>query len=246
MSQNRKKGSAKALEIKSQETKAQETKASETKSKELKLKQGPGRPAGKAAGENVRTALMQAAKEGFACRGFKEFSLRQIAAVAGVNPAMVHYYFGSKEGLYFTILEESVAPLIEQIHVIQNGEKPSDGMALANFLQTYMTLMLNEPWLPNLIVREILYQEGELREKFINRIASKGGKLFSGLLQQAKTDGHLPKEIQPQLGALSIISMALFPFIARPVMEKVFNISMDENFVEQMVAHITGMMNQKS
>ena len=58
---------------------------------------GPGRPRSDAGSEAVREALLRAARNYFATRGFQQASLRQIAAEAHVNPAMVHYYFGSKK-----------------------------------------------------------------------------------------------------------------------------------------------------
>ncbi len=202
----------------------------------------PGRPASKQRGEEVRAALLQAAREYFTRRDFKAVSLRQIAASVGVNPAMVHYYFGSKEGLYLAMLEESVAPLIEQLQAIQADAGKAGRAALSGFLRDYMTTILREPWLPNLIVRrEILYQEGELREQFINLFAFKLEELLVKLLERGKQEGKVPGHIKPELGALSIVSMALFPFIARPVAEKVFQLQVDEDFVAQMAEHISAL-----
>ncbi len=62
-----------------------------------------GRPAGTAQAA-VRGRLVERARRLFAERGYAAVSLRAIAAAAEVNPAMVHYYFASKRGLYEAVI----------------------------------------------------------------------------------------------------------------------------------------------
>ena len=64
---------------------------------------GPGRRSGRptsSEGRDVRTRLLAAARELFARRGFDAVSTRELARAAGATPAMVHYYFGDKHGLF--------------------------------------------------------------------------------------------------------------------------------------------------
>ena len=104
-----------------------------------------------------------------------------------------------------------------------------------------MKTLLAEPWLPNLIVREILYREGGLREQFIRLFGLKVDSLLLRLLERRKQEGYQVAVLQPQLSALSLISMAAFPFIARPVVEQVFQLKLDEESVEQMIEHILSL-----
>ena len=200
-----------------------------------------GRPVGQNQEQVIRAALLQAAHEQFARCDFKAVSIRQIAATVGVNPAMVHYYFGNKEGLYLAMLEASFAPLMAQLEVLQDNEGENSRDAIAAFLRSYMKTLLAEPWLPNLIVREILYREGGLREQFIRLFGLKVDSLLLRLLERRKQEGYQVAVLQPQLSALSLISMAAFPFIARPVVEQVFQLKLDEESVEQMIEHILSL-----
>ena len=59
---------------------------------------GPGRPRAEQA-LDARQALLDAARELFAREGFDRVSTKRLADEAGVNPAMIHYYFGDKAGL---------------------------------------------------------------------------------------------------------------------------------------------------
>src|SRR5215470_14035676 len=63
-----------------------------------------GRPRAGSAG-NVRERLLQAAQQLFLRYGYRAVSSRQIGAAAGVNFAMIRYYFGGKPGLYREILQ---------------------------------------------------------------------------------------------------------------------------------------------
>lgn len=74
--------------------------------------------------------LLKAAETLFATKGFKEVSVRGIAARAGVNSALVGYYFGGKQGLFNEVYQAHAIPLsmerMKQLSAItQNGRKPS-------------------------------------------------------------------------------------------------------------------------
>lgn len=63
----------------------------------------------------TRSALISAATEVFARSGFESVGTRDIAKAAGVNPALIGYHFGSKEGLYVAVFEHMAAALDERI-----------------------------------------------------------------------------------------------------------------------------------
>ena len=73
------------------------TAATQTKKKARIRRRRPGRPPADQA--NLRERLLDAAVECFKTTSIAATSLRSIAVAAGVTPAMVHYYFGSKERL---------------------------------------------------------------------------------------------------------------------------------------------------
>jgi AcrR family transcriptional regulator len=59
---------------------------------------------------DTRAAILVAAREAFAAKGYSGASVRAIAAAAGVDPALVHHYFGSKEDLFVAVLQPPVDP----------------------------------------------------------------------------------------------------------------------------------------
>ncbi len=59
---------------------------------------------------DTRTAILHAARGAFADRGFDGASIRQIAAAADVDPALVHHYFGTKDDLFLAAMEVPIDP----------------------------------------------------------------------------------------------------------------------------------------
>src|SRR5690606_4652816 len=55
--------------------------------------------------QNTREAVLKAAREAFAEAGYDRTSVRQVAAAAGVDTALVHHYFGTKEQLFQAVVE---------------------------------------------------------------------------------------------------------------------------------------------
>jgi len=72
----------------------------------------------------ARTKILNAAEEVFACRGFGGARTADIARSAGVNKALLHYYFATKEGLYQSVMDRLLFELIELAQgVLKKGLK---------------------------------------------------------------------------------------------------------------------------
>ena len=91
-----------------------------------------GRPAG-GNSDRVRADLLQAAREHFLSSEFKAVSIRQIAATAGVNGAMVNYYFGGKQGLYMAMIDDLLQSL--ELSLQQLGS--DSNVSVADFSNSY-------------------------------------------------------------------------------------------------------------
>lgn len=202
----------------------------------------PGRPKGETHTEAIRAALLKAARELFARRDFKAASVREIAAAARVNPAMVHYHFGDKDGLYRAMLEDTLGPMMRRLQALTEEPGSSrEEVPLREVLAGVMTTFAREPWLARLIVREVLAEAGPFRDTFIREIGPRAGGRLPKLLGRAIEQGQVRADLDPTLGTLSFMSLVVFPFIALPIAEKVLGIRMTDAFVERLVDHSTRM-----
>lgn len=79
-----------------------------------KPRRGPGRPRADEAeqGPGAQERIRVAARAEFAARGYDKTSVRGIAKAAGVDPALVHHYFGSKDELFAAAIELSMEPAL--------------------------------------------------------------------------------------------------------------------------------------
>ncbi len=191
-----------------------------------------GRPAG-ADSEKVRADLLEAARQHFLKSEFKAVSLRQIADSAGVNPAMVNYYFGNKQGLYVAMVEELLAALDTSLAAIAENET----LTIADFSRHYARILAENPWWPNFIVREVLFSEGEIRQVMIQRFSSAFAPRLLASINGEIQSGHYRQDLDPAMTMISIMGMTIFPFLARPMMESVLKLELNEDFAEQLSTH---------
>jgi AcrR family transcriptional regulator len=183
---------------------------------------------------DVRTALLSAARELFLRYGYRAVSSRQIAAAAGANVAMIRYYFGGKAGLYREMLDGLLAPMRARIEQMLADPSSVDlGALLGLATRTHAT----NPWVGGLILREVLSADGPMRPMFLREIGGRMEPFLKRILQREIERGRLRRDLDPQLTMLSMISLAVFPFLAFQVTSRMFGVSRDEEYVERLVRH---------
>jgi AcrR family transcriptional regulator len=188
----------------------------------------PGRPPSRAQAEDPREALLDAARRLLAERGLEALSLRAIAAAAGVTPAMVHYYFGDRRGLSDALLERALAQVLERLAgVLRIDDLPA----------TIAAAFGDDPWIPPLLVREVLAEGGGYRQRFIDTYASKVARLVPGMLAAGVAAGRLRSDLDPRLTFVSLLGMMGFAFVARPVLEQVLSLRYDADFAARFAEH---------
>ncbi|WP_406285329.1 TetR family transcriptional regulator [Embleya sp. NBC_00896] len=85
--------------------------SSTTSGPEPTRRRGPGRPPGRRAGTTqTRESILDAARVEFAARGYAGASVRAIARGAGVDPALVHHYFGPKDRVFIAAMDLPLDP----------------------------------------------------------------------------------------------------------------------------------------
>lgn len=201
----------------------------------------PGRPTGGGDAE-VREALLERARELFLQHGFADVSTRQIAAAAGTSSAMIHYYFGDKLGLYRAMIEQAIQPLVASLQRLeQAGAEPPDFDAV---MVAYMRMLATNPWLPALIVHEVLDQGGRLRDQFIEHFAGRVAPALVAVLRGERDRGTLRADLDPRLAAISALSLCIFPFVSLPVTSRVLDFAVTGEDFERLARHTTRLFRE--
>ena len=165
--------------------------------------------------------ILQAATDIFLLKGRDGARMQEIADKAGINKAMLHYYFRSKDKLYEQVfivqLEQFFTGLLDAI-----PETDDVHAFLEHFIDSYMDSMAANEGLVRFIIWEI--QSGaHLMPAFIQTMFSKRGyrkPLFLVKIEQAIDKGQM-RNVEPVNFVISLIGLCAYPFIARPVLEKV-------------------------
>jgi AcrR family transcriptional regulator len=197
-----------------------------------------GRPRSGAA-DDVRDKLLSAARDLFLKFGYRAVSSRQIAAAAHANVAMIRYYFGGKPGLYKEVCNGILQPLRSRIDAMGEGAVTVE---LTPLLGAAMRMWAANPWLPGLIVREVLSPDGPLRSMFVREFPERLAPLVEKIVQSGIERGQLRADLDPKLTVLSMISLGLFPFLALPVTSKVFGVRQDEEFLQRLIHHTSEVL----
>ena len=204
----------------------------------LKRRRSRGRPSSQHS-EDVRAALLTAARDLFARYGYRAVSSRQIAAAAGANVAMIRYYFGGKPGLYKEILESLTAPARARVEAMATHREHPD---IAAVIDTASRIWAANPWMAGIVVREVLTPEGSLRPIFIRDIIGRLMPLVEQVVQDQIAAGKLRADLDARLVVLSIVSLSVFPFLAFPLTSKVFGVRHDEEFLTRLIQHNTQLL----
>jgi AcrR family transcriptional regulator len=198
-----------------------------------KRRRAPGRPV--AGAQDVRAQLLEAARELFLKYGYRAVSSRQVAAAAGANPAMIHYYFGNKHGLYTAMLEQAIAPAISQLGAML--EAPPSETSSVRMLETYMRTLAANPWIPGLLLREVFMPDGGFRAQFIRNFGARFAPRIADLVQHEAAGGQVRADLDPRLAVVTFLSLGLFPFLALPVWSKALGVSPTAELIDRLVAH---------
>lgn len=201
------------------------------------VKKPKGRPAGTATAD-IRQEIQDAAEILFARKGYVATSLKEIANRVGVNPAMVHYYFGSKLALLQSVLEQSLEPLALAIAKMREEDQAPAAGIVELFLHTFS----EHPDLPVLVAREVMLPGGVMQDHFLEYLAPRLGGSLPGMLQNEQREGRMRSDLDPAVAALTMLSLCIFPFIARELAEKTMNIQFDPPGLLKLERHITSLL----
>ncbi|MEU2726979.1 TetR family transcriptional regulator [Streptomyces griseoviridis] len=83
---------------------------------------------------STRDRILAVAREEFSARGYEKTSVRGVAKAAGVDPALVHHYFGTKDQIFEAAVEDAVAPVLHAPDAVADGPLDDVGERLTRFM----------------------------------------------------------------------------------------------------------------
>ena len=183
--------------------------------------------------QDAKEKLLAAATRLFAEKGFAGVSIRQLAEAAGVNSAMISYYYGGKEGLYEAVLATQYERLLEKFEAIADLKAPVEEKIRQYAEVIRLNHTAEQPLMARLIQGE-LTSPTACMEKVVRNYTSRIARIVSGIVQQGVEAGEFRQDIPPIFATLALAGMLNFYFILREATRAIvpiFSVG-DAEFVE--------------
>ena len=166
--------------------------------------------------QTTELQILKAAKTVFESKGMEGARMQEIADEAGINKAMLHYYYRSKQLLFEVVFNNAFSLLAPQLNIILNDESSIEDK-IRNFTADYTTFMVKHPYLPNFIIQEL-----NRNEDFILKLKTNTGfpnlEKFRLKVDEEISRGTL-KPIDAEQLFVNIIALNIFPFLGKPLIK---------------------------
>ena len=160
--------------------------------------------------------IKEAAQKVFVAKGFSGARMQDIATEAGINKALLHYYFRSKDKLYDEIFLEVFQKNLPKISLIFQAELDLFEK-IELFVKEYLTIINANPMVPLFVVNELTKHP----EKFMKKVFDTTGggpkvdRFFSQIHDEVEKGNIRPTD--PGSLLINIVSLCAFPYIAKPM-----------------------------
>ncbi|WP_299530702.1 TetR/AcrR family transcriptional regulator [Ulvibacterium sp.] len=170
--------------------------------------------------------ILEAAKSIFIQKGFAGARMQEIADKAEINKAMLHYYFRSKRKLFEGIVSANMQIMAPKLSAVLNANG-TVYHKLCLLVDTYIDTIIQNPDMPMFLLHEMAQGNKDSIEK-MKQIIDDGHSLlkFMDQMREEQEKGIL-KPIPPSHIMLTTMSLIVFPFIARPIFERMLEIPSD-------------------
>ncbi len=180
--------------------------------------------------KNTEDQILSAAKNVFQRKGMDGSRMQEIANEAGINKAMLHYYYRNKQLLFEAVFKNAFSLLAPQLNAILNDDSTIEEK-IKNFTHNYITFIIKHPYLPNFIIQEL-----NRNPEFIEKI--KQNKAFPNLDKfkkqvEKEIDKGVISPIKAEQLFINIMSLNIFPFVAKPLIKAFADV--DDKIYKQLI-----------
>ena len=188
----------------------------------------------------TKEKIIISAKEIFHKKGFAGARMQEIADASGVNKALLHYHFKSKDVLFRAVLLAGVAEIFPLIMSTLNGPKPLREKIIS-VVELYINQIAQNPQLPGFVLNELTQNPNFIQDNLQGMVSKP--TLFISQMEEAIRQGEILPTDPIQLIA-SIIGLCVFPFIGKPMIQFISGKNEKEfqQFIVDRKAHIEALL----
>jgi TetR/AcrR family transcriptional regulator len=175
--------------------------------------------------------ILDAAHAVFLRRGTAGARTQEIAKEAGVNPALLHYYFRSKARLAEAVFQRAASSLMPAVIGILASNTELEGK-VRQVIDVELRQLSKTPYLPGYIISELTYHPDRMKQLFSTVTGMAPGDI-GGIVRRrlgaqiaARVRAGSMHPIEPEQFAVNLLALCIFPFAARPLISAM--LSLDE------------------
>ena len=180
-------------------------------------------------------AILNAAEDLFALRGFERTTIKEIARQARVNSALLYYYFGDKAGLYRTVLTRLTLGLRQQARRVVGTRADLPGM-IYGIVDAQRQMLSRHPRAAILLFREMIDHNAAHAQATIQQLAAELFRPACEAIEQGKQDGTVPPDLDSQFAAISTVAQLAYFMLAKPAVRLLMNESADYPRADDLAA----------
>jgi len=166
--------------------------------------------------------IKKTAKKIFFHKGFLDATTQEIADEAGVNRALIHYYFRSREQLLDTIIEESILEKKEKVRAILTSSLPFREK-IAQYIDMMIDRGIEYPFIENFLISEMARKPDQMKF-FCTMDKIKSSDLIKKDLEEEIAQGRVAP-VTAQHFMINLSSMCAYPVLAKPIFQMVHGMS---------------------
>jgi TetR/AcrR family transcriptional regulator len=187
---------------------------------------------------NTEKLILEAAKNVFLRKGLDGARMQEIADEAGINKALLHYYFRSKDKLFETIFQEAFKQFLPRVSDLMISDKPFYEK-IWGFVESYIDMLMANPHVPIFILSEL----NQNPDRLINIFQGFGiqPQFFAAQIQK-EIDAGVIRPVNFRHLIVNMIGMCVFPFVGKPIVKGVLFQNDEEqyqNFLQERKTEVT-------
>ncbi|GIV33482.1 MAG: hypothetical protein KatS3mg031_1017 [Chitinophagales bacterium] len=176
--------------------------------------------------------ILQAAKKIFQQKGMMGARMQEIADEAGINKALLHYYFRNKEKLHERVLYEAISQVLPVLGRILSEDIPLFEK-IERYVEEYISLIAQREYLPAFVIHELNMHPGKLIA-FIRKLENRPDpSIFFRQVQREVQAGNI-RPIRPEHLLVNMLSLCVFPFLIQPMLVK--GLGYDKKHFDKLMA----------
>jgi TetR/AcrR family transcriptional regulator len=170
--------------------------------------------------KNTEEQIFEAAKKVFTQKGFEGARMQEIAEEAGLNKALLHYYYRTKEKLFDAIFAQVFKNFFPRVFSFMGSDKTLFEK-IELFVEVYIDLISKNKFIPIFIIGEL----NRNPDRIVDLLGHKSGLLesnafgnFAKQVEEEIKNGTI-RPIKPEHLIVNIVGLSIFPIIARPILQ---------------------------